>query len=235
MYPEVSVRIIPGATLDLLEAIHSGDCSGGVVPNVHLRNALSVQDTAARYCSLAQAGSALSNGFFGIPLSRDVSAAEVAAMSTLLSEALVNGTYAEYANTQFPTKRPYCLAQSTRAAARAVNAKPQVDLGTVAGTFVVQAIGIGVATVLLSWKWAVSKLREDSLLGHLLRMHRMVRARPRGWPPARVGAGAVPRDMRAGPQDALAPLQLYASLLFAASAHAAAKRSVTCIASRRWS
>jgi hypothetical protein len=110
-FPLTQFVVLPSAlTSDLLDAIASGQCSGGVAPDVHLRYALGPQDPLGKYCDLEVTGGLLSENYFAIPFSRgSVSRDVVNAMNSIAANAFAYGDYAVGASmASFPHARPSC-------------------------------------------------------------------------------------------------------------------------------
>ncbi len=171
-YANTARTTVNGTAADVLQAVSSGLCIGGVAPDAALSFALgSVGDPTGAYCDLEVVQTGLGVNVYAIPLRRGAPWATqqaVRAINALLGVALAYGEYGVEADVQFFNTRPLC----TNAAALRESASAALDalkpLGTkqLAGVFFVQALGLA-ASVLIFVLSNTASLREawNSLRG----------------------------------------------------------------------
>ena len=160
-YPNLQVVAVPGLTqAGLLPAIVSGQCIGGLGPDIELEYGLGGPgifgttgfDPAHTFCGLTTVGDKLNFGYYGIPFAHadrpSVNDTILDAMNVFVAQAINTGAYLTAAATYFPdpTSRPECqyaYAQVTDSA----KSSPVLDIDDMAGLYVVQAGGAALALI----------------------------------------------------------------------------------------
>lgn len=148
-YPGLVVKPIAGLTqLGLLRAITTGQCVGGIGPDVEIKYGMGGPGIDAA-CGLTTVGDTLNFGYYGIPFHKNdtatVNPATLAALDVYVNEAIDSGVYRAYAQTLFPdpSDRPSCTSTETALAAEVMRIKSgQLQLKDMAGLFIVQGGGL---------------------------------------------------------------------------------------------
>ena len=141
------VRLNSSLVSDLVDAVESGQCAGGIAPDLQLRYTLGLQDPRGAHCALQLTGGLLSQNYYAIPFNRNtVSATVLEAMGAIAANAFAYGDYAVGASmASFPQDRPACIAY---AIGQSANALSPLHLRHVSGIFFLMVFGFGTALVL---------------------------------------------------------------------------------------
>ena len=141
------VQLNSSLVSDLVDAVESGLCAGGIAPDLQLRYTLGLQDPLGAHCSLQLTGGLLSQNYYAIPFNRNtVSATVLEAMGAIAANAFAYGDYAVGASmASFPQDRPACIAY---AIGQSGNALTPLHLRHVSGIFFLMVFGFGSALVL---------------------------------------------------------------------------------------
>ena len=141
------VQLNSSLVSDLVDAVESGLCAGGIAPDLQLRYTLGLQDPRGAHCALQLTGGLLSQNYYAIPFNRNtVSATVLEAMGAIAANAFAYGDYAIGASmASFPQDRPACIAY---AIGQSGNALTPLHLRHVSGIFFLMVFGFGAALVL---------------------------------------------------------------------------------------
>ena len=141
------VQLNSSLVSDLVDAVESGQCAGGIAPDLQLRYTLGLQDPRGSHCALQLTGGLLSQNYYAIPFNRNtVSATVLEAMGAIAANAFAYGDYAVGASmASFPQSRPACIAY---AIGQSANALAPLHLRHVSGIFFLMVFGFGTALVL---------------------------------------------------------------------------------------
>jgi hypothetical protein len=152
-YASTQRTAVNGSASDVLEAVRTGRCIGGVAPDAALAYALSSSgDPTGLYCNYEVVQSGLGVNVYAIPLRRGAAWASqgaLRAVNALFGVAQAYGEYALFADDEFSDARPLCrTAQSLREqAVSALDALKPLGTHQLAGVFFVQAMGVGASVI----------------------------------------------------------------------------------------
>jgi hypothetical protein len=152
-YANTQVTPIAGTASDVLEAVRTGRCMGGVAPDAALAYALSSSgDPGGQYCNYEVVQSGMGVNVYAIPLRRGAAWATqgaLRAVNALFGVALAYGEYALVADVEFFDTRPLCrTAESLREqAVSALDALKPLGTRQLAGVLFVQSMGVGAAVM----------------------------------------------------------------------------------------
>jgi hypothetical protein len=147
-FPLTQFVVLPSSMVsDLLEAVASGQCAGGIAPDIHLRYALGPQDPEGTFCDMQITGGLLSQNYYAIPFSRtSVSRDMVNAMNSIASNAFAYGDYAVGASMpSFPHERPSCNGYNNAIATAATGTLTALRITQVSGIFFLMLFGCAFA------------------------------------------------------------------------------------------
>ena len=165
-FPNLQVLPIPGLTqAGLLPAIVSGQCVGGVGPDIEVKYGLGGPgifdvngfDPQETFCGLTTVGEKLNFGYYGIPFTlsdrANVNDTVLRAMNVFVAQAINTGAYLTAAETYFPDvpSRPQCQAVYQGLKAATIRS-PVLQIQDMAGLFLLQGAGTVLAMGLYMYR-----------------------------------------------------------------------------------
>jgi hypothetical protein len=174
VYPDVPLRIIGPSTTDMLDAVLNHTCVGGMGSDLELRWAMGAGDVGGKYCPLVYVGDpSLATFQFAIPLTSNrtqLPDAVADAINQAIDVNNLSGNFSTQAAQVFiPRDRPPLLCSKFMASFEKEiidDRLPPLTVSDMAGIFILQAVGIGMALAYHQFKLLQRKLkhkRRDSM------------------------------------------------------------------------
>ncbi len=153
-YPNTLITPIAGTAYDVLAAVQSGACLGGVAPDAALSFGLSsyAGDPTGAFCALEIVQAKMGVNAYAIPLRRGApwaTQSAINAVNAVFAVALAYGEYGGVQDTMFADSRNVCSNKATlrEAALTKRSALASLSMKQLAGVFFLQGCGLGLSVL----------------------------------------------------------------------------------------